>query len=144
MNKNLKSYPQSLLQLVVIFTAFLFCENLLEKLTRIEELHWTILVLLKITLIVVLAVILSFDKKVRIENSKLVKGYYNEIFGFIKIEKQIKIYSITDIIIVQNEKKYFDIKVIAVKDEMIIATYPNRNPASIELERVENIIKNSC
>ncbi len=141
MNKNLKNYPQSILQLVVIFGAFIIFENLLEKYTKIEELHWSLTMLSKLSLFVVLAVLLNFEKKVRIENSKLIKGNYNGIFGFIKIEKQFTIESITDIIIFQNAKKHFEIKVIALNGEMILDSFVNRNPAVEELERVEKIIK---
>jgi hypothetical protein len=144
MTKNIKNYPQSTLQFVVFFGSFLVLESLTEKYTRIEELHWAIILLLKLALFIPLTVLLNFEKKVRIEKSKIIKGTYNGIFGFIKIEKQFTIDSITEVIMVQNPKEYFEIKVITADDEMIIDTYPNRNPAKEEFERIEKIVKKTA
>lgn len=143
MTKNIKNYPQSIVQFVVFLGSFLVLESLTEKYTRIEELHWAIILLLKLALSIPVAVLLNFEKKVRIEKSKITKGTYNGIFGFIKIEKQFAIDSSTEVIMVQNPKEYFEIKIITADDEMIIDTYPNRNPAKEEFERIDNIVKST-
>ena len=141
MNKIIKNYPQSTLQFVVIFSAFLIVVKLLEKYTVIEELHWLVILFFKFVLIVFLVTLLNFEKEVRIEKSNLIKGNYNKVFGFVRIEKQFKIDSITDIVLFQNPKEHFEIQIISTDDEMIINTFPNKNPAKEELERIKTIIK---
>lgn len=144
MNKRLKYFPQSILMSIVIFGLFLIFNSLIEKHTKIEELHWILIIFLKLTMVISLAALLNFGKEIRIKKFKLIKGNYNVIFGFIKIDKQFSIDSITDVVIVQNSKEYFEIKVLTADDEMIIDTFPNSNPAKIELKKIEQIIKTAA
>lgn len=143
MNKIIKSNSSTLLQLIVVFVVFWAVEMMLEKYTTIEESHWLLITLIKVCLIIAIAILLDFGKTVKIENSQIIKGNYNRIFGFVKIDKKISLTEISDVILSQDSQNYFELKVVAKNDEMVIDTMPNRIPAMDELKRIENLIKNS-
>ncbi len=141
MNKSLKYYPYSIFVLILIFGLLFILNSLIEKYAKTKELNMEYIMLLKVTILIFLATFLNFRKEIRIKNFKLIKGIYNPIFGFITVEKQFSIDSITDVIIVQNSKKYFEIKALTIDDEMIIDTIANGQPAKIELKKIQQIIK---
>lgn len=141
MNKSLKYYPYSIFILIVIFSLLFIFNSLIEKYAKTKGLNMEHIMFLKVTILISLTTFLNFRKEIRIKKFKLIKGIYNPIFGFITVEKQFSIDSITDVIIVQNSKKYFEIKALTIDDEMIIDTIANGHPAKIELKKIQQIIK---
>lgn len=86
---------------------------------------------------------LHTSRIVAIKKQALIKGIHCVPFGFVKINKRIKISEIKDIELQQNDKLFYDI--IAQSNNsnyIVIKSIANKNPAEEEFIKIKNELKN--
>ena len=132
-------HPIFLMLFVAVFSGLLNFSLFELKETNIIELLPTIIIVIASYFALN---ILNTSQVVAIKNSEIVKGIYCLPFGFLKIQKRIKISNIKDIKIKQNKKSFYEITAESSEgNSFVIKSIANKNPAEKERNRIKTEIK---
>lgn len=123
-----------ILVIILAFAVLFASDSLLD-----DSFAWYFEILIKLIIVWIVYLAISFGKEVRLQSSRLQYGSYY-LFVCFKVITEIKLDDVEEIAISQDAERYFEIVAYSGVDRIVIKKVTDKAKAKIELERIQTLI----